>query len=131
MNRLVLNPYRRRKRAAQVLAVQREKAEEIRRAKASARDAATMMADMARRSSDREKERDGLVIERAVFGAFPTSTREFPTDSSTSEDEGVLPDPWVDVTIALQFMVSDGILEIQEGLNKSRYFLSLYGIQKV
>ena len=143
--RYVVKPAALRARAAEQRDLRRRHARAVAADKAESSEAQALLKSQADKRTAKERDRGGLVIESAVYGHFPRRSRPRPGDpivegfdternaegkSKTTATGSVEGDgggdgdadggyvPWMDVTVATQFMVFDSHLDINEGTHK-------------
>ena len=143
--RYVVKPAALRARAAEQRDLRRRHARAVAADKAESSEAQALLKSQADKRTAKERDRGGLVIESAVYGHFPRRSRPRPGDpivegfdternaegkSETTATGSVEGDgggdgdadggyvPWMDVTVATQFMVFDSHLDINEGTHK-------------
>ena len=142
--RYVVKPAALRARAAEQRDLRRRHARAVAADKAESSEAQALLKSQADKRTAKERDRGGLVIESAVYGHFPRRSRPRPGDpivegfdternaeggsttatGSVERDGGGDGDadggyvPWMDVTVATQFMVFDSHLDINEGTHK-------------
>jgi DnaJ family protein C protein 11 len=138
--RYVVKPAALRARAAEQRELRRRHARAVAADKTESAEAQALLKSQADKRAAKERERGGLVIEAAAYGHFPRRSRPRPGDpivegfgaeakeegGSTAAANGSVDDggadggyvPWMDVTVATQFMVFDSHLDINEGTHK-------------
>ena len=148
LKRFVVKPYALRLRRDEQAVLRSKHAAQVAADKAEARAAQQLLKAQAAARVAKEREKNGLVVERAVFGHFPRRTRPRPdepivdgfreerddaqaTDEKKADagsadaggdgggaTEPTEPTPWLDVTVAAQFMVFDSHLDVHAGAHK-------------
>ena len=148
LKRFVVKPYALRLRVKEQAVLRSKHAAQVAADKAEARAAQELLKAQAAARVAKERERNGLVVECAVFGHFPRRTRpkagesivegfreerDDAEGSQSARDAGTTdtggdengdgakkppPAPWLDVTVAAQFMVFDSHLDVHAGAHK-------------
>ena len=154
LKRYVVKPYALKLRVEEQAVLRSKHAAQVAADKAEARAAQELLKAQAAARVAKEREKNGLVVERAVFGHFPRRTRpkagepivegfreETETAEGTDDARGAgttgtsgdgngdgngdgdgatkpAPAPWLDVTVAAQFMVFDSHLDVHAGAHK-------------
>ena len=146
LKRYVVKPYALKLRVEEQAVLRSKHAAQVAADKAEARAAQELLKAQAAARVAKEREKNGLVVERAVFGHFPRRTRpkagepivegfreETETAEGTDDARGAgttgtsgdgdgatkpVPAPWLDVTVAAQFMVFDSHLDVHAGAHK-------------
>ena len=154
LKRYVVKPYALKLRVKEQTVLRSKHAAQVAADKAEARAAQELLKAQAAARVAKEREKNGLVVERAVFGHFPRRTRpkagepivegfreETETAEGTDDARGAgttgtsgdgngdgngdgdgatkpAPAPWLDVTVAAQFMVFDSHLDVHAGAHK-------------
>ena len=152
LKRYVVKPYALKLRVEEQAVLRSKHAAQVAADKAEARAAQELLKAQAAARVAKEREKNGLVVERAVFGHFPRRTRpkagepivegfreETDTAEGTDDARGAgttgtsgdgdgdgngdgakkpPPAPWLDVTVAAQFMVFDSHLDVHAGAHK-------------
>ncbi|KAJ0602797.1 putative chaperone protein DnaJ 13 [Helianthus annuus] len=114
---LVFKPYYRRREKQQALENMEQTRAQVKEAKAAAEKAQRLLQNVANRKQNKQLESNGLVIIEAVYGN-PKVIKSINNNSEEKEDE--LASQIVDVTLPLNFLVSDsGQLKLHEGVKKS------------
>ena len=149
--RYVVKPYALKLRSSEQAALRSKHAAQVAADKKEARAAQELLKAQAAARTAKERERNGLVVERAVFGHFPRRARPKADDpivegfreegeaplADDARDAGATgtsgdgdgdgdrdgatkpaPAPWLDVTVAAQFMVFDSHLDVHAGAHK-------------
>lgn len=109
---ILLEPRRRRKRVAQEEKRRKEQEAQVAAAKARAQADCRLMQEEVNRKREVEESKGGLVILQAFYGRHPEVTGE-----EMDEDEEL--SYRVDVTLPLQYMVSNSQLQVPSGTAKS------------
>lgn len=106
MNLLILEPNRRRRREERLSKIREESKEYIKEQKAKAEQFIKEMGDEIRAKQLEEDMKQGLVIVQAFYGRTP--------DGDVNITEDVKDDSFVDVTLALQYLVRNSKLQLME-----------------
>ncbi|KAI9359567.1 hypothetical protein DFJ73DRAFT_107912 [Zopfochytrium polystomum] len=130
---LVLQPRRKRKTAMRLAQIRADNAEILLERKNAALEAQNLMREQVVRKRESEDAKNGLVIVEAVYGRLPESdvervvelsrsaAQESASSAGSEEDRAVGSEdqPWVDVTLPVQGLVSGSQLHISGGHSKS------------
>ncbi|KAH7514170.1 hypothetical protein FEM48_Zijuj11G0060200 [Ziziphus jujuba var. spinosa] len=88
----------------------------VKEARAAAEKAQQLLQNVANRKRDRQIERDGLVVTRALYGNQKTLKKRNESTEANNESSSQV----IDVTLPLNFLVSDsGQLKLHEGVKKA------------
>ncbi|KAI8905618.1 hypothetical protein EDD86DRAFT_194059 [Gorgonomyces haynaldii] len=132
-DRLILSGWRRRRKLAEIEKMRQENAEILQERKKDAEDAVRLMKDTVLKKVEQEEQKQGLVIVQALYGKLdapdlvavrmlsPQGIKEMADKAraslklNPSEQEQL----YIDVTIPVQALVSNGQLHIGGGHSKS------------
>ncbi|KAJ3315239.1 hypothetical protein HDV04_003632 [Boothiomyces sp. JEL0838] len=138
LDKSILAPWRKQREQQRLEAIRKENAETLERRRQEAEQACILLADSIARKLEAEESRDGLVIISALYGKLPPSTLESVRVLSPQGIQelaasikaqfkflksAALPvshkQEYIDVTIPVQALVSNGQLHISGGHSKS------------
>ncbi|ORY73064.1 hypothetical protein BCR35DRAFT_293884 [Leucosporidium creatinivorum] len=123
-NHFVLDPRKRRKVTGRISELRKEHAELIAEKRTEAAEAVALLQEHVRRKVEAERLSNGLVIEEAIYGVL-----ESIGDKTDAEED----QRWLDVTVALQALVTNSQLIIPAGRSKANllgFFDCAYGEKK-
>eukprot|EP00803_Ostreobium_quekettii_P001631 evm.model.scf_402.4 EVM.evm.TU.scf_402.4 scf_402:39651-45159(+) len=121
----VWRPLRKRLKRQEALKSQRDHVDLVRERLASAAAAQRLLAPVAARKSREERVASGLVIVHAEYGVLDAAgvnnwTRSQPGQAGPAVQPGEgLPPLCVDVTLAIQYLLNDGRVQLHDGVTKS------------
>lgn len=111
LNHFVIGPRKRRRVSGRISEMRKEHAAFIAEKKQEATEAVSLLSDHAHRRMETEKARNGLVVVQAMYGVLDAVDNTVPKDSPDIR--------WLDVTVAVQALVTDSQLNIAGGRSKA------------
>ncbi|KAL5980035.1 hypothetical protein ACLOJK_039147 [Asimina triloba] len=114
--KFVVKPYYRRREKQKTLEKMEKSSAQVQEARAAAEKAQQLLTNVANRKTNRQLERAGLVVTKALYG----NSKAFKRRNEAIKADGELASQVLDVTIPLNFLVNDsGQLKLHEGIKKA------------
>ncbi|XP_050230138.1 chaperone protein dnaJ 13 [Mercurialis annua] len=114
--KLIFKPYYLRREKQKALEIKSKTSVEVKEARLRAEKAQQLLQNVGNRKRNRQAERNGLVIDKALYGSLKALKKR----KESTEENGELASEVIDVTIPLNFLVNDsGQLKLHEGVKKS------------
>ncbi|KAF9613739.1 hypothetical protein IFM89_010249 [Coptis chinensis] len=112
----VVKPFYLKREKQKALEKMEKSSAQVQEARAAAEKSQQLLLNVANRKRNKQLETDGLVIMKAVYG----NVKAYKKRSESGQEEDELASQVLDVTIPLNFLVSDsGSLKLHEGVKKS------------
>ncbi|KAF3448336.1 hypothetical protein FNV43_RR09049 [Rhamnella rubrinervis] len=116
LKKFIFKPYYLKREKQKALQNMEKTSAQVKEARAAAEKAQKLLQNVANRKKERQIERDGLVITRAVYGNGKALKKRDESAEANCEWDS----QFIDVTVPLNFLVSDsGQLKLHEGVKKS------------
>ncbi|CAD5163862.1 unnamed protein product [Musa acuminata subsp. malaccensis] len=115
LKKFVLKPYYLRRQKQKALEKKEVSLNQIRKARDAAKKAQKLLQNVSNRKKNKEVEKDGLVITKAIYGNLRTARG---TEEHLEVDDDVA-SLILDVTLPLNFLVTNSRLELHKGIKKS------------
>ncbi|KAL6004997.1 hypothetical protein ACLOJK_005556 [Asimina triloba] len=116
LQKFVVKPYYRRREKQKTLEKMEKSSAQVQEARAAAEKAQQLLTNVANRKTNRQLERAGLVVTKALYG----NSKAFKRRNEAIKADGELASQVLDVTIPLNFLVNDsGQLKLHEGIKKA------------
>ncbi|XP_042376397.1 chaperone protein dnaJ 13-like [Zingiber officinale] len=114
LKKFVLKPYYRRQEQKKAIKEKEESLDQIRKARDAAKNAQKLLENASNRKKTKELEKDGLVITKAMYGKIDTTNENDYLEAIDDAASLVL-----DVTLPLNFLVTNSQLKLHKGIKKS------------
>ncbi|XP_015896607.1 chaperone protein dnaJ 13 [Ziziphus jujuba] len=116
LKKFIFKPYFLKREKQKALENMEKTSAQVKEARAAAEKAQQLLQNVANRKRDRQIERDGLVVTRALYGNQKTLKKRNESTEANNESSSQV----IDVTLPLNFLVSDsGQLKLHEGVKKA------------